>query len=70
MSGGPWGPVAPPILDMLPGEAQLHYLDQEVDQLSRNLRVEAIRARLSILADKKRQALPARSRSAAPSRRR
>lgn len=38
--------VHPTILDALPGEAQMFYLDQEVDQLSRNLSTEKRKANI------------------------
>jgi hypothetical protein len=53
-----------PILSMLPDDARNSHFEEEVDRLSRDLREEEVKARVQVLRDRKRTALPARSRSA------
>ncbi len=57
------------ILSLLPEELRALHFEEEVDALSRQIRIEEIRGRLSVLRERKRTVLPARTRSAAPSAR-
>jgi hypothetical protein len=53
--------VSRDILSMLPDELRNLHFEEELDRLSRDIRIEQIRGQLSVLKERKRLALPART---------